>query len=93
VRLFGLSLDISTGNVAEAAAALDLATRAVDLAGVHEHLLLADRHQTAARAEIEELLGLLGEWDNFQSILTLTRDILSRQKALRDRTREQARDK
>ena len=93
VVLLALALDVSGGNVAQATGALDLATRAVDLAGVHGHLVTADRHQTAALTDIEELLGLLGEWDNFQSILTLTRDILNRQKSLRDRTREQARDK
>jgi hypothetical protein len=93
VSLVGLALDIGSGSVAEAAAALDRAAQAIDLTGVHGELLSAERHQAAALLEIEELLGRLGEWDNFQSILTLTRDILNRQKALRDRTREHALDK
>jgi hypothetical protein len=35
---------------------------------------------------VEALLAELAEWDNFQNVLTLARDILNRQKALRDRT-------
>ena len=93
VRLVDLALEVATGPTARATAALEEATGAVDLAGVHAALVEADRHQTEARAKVEQLLGLLGEWDNFQSILTLTRDILNRQKALRDRTREHAREK
>ena len=36
------------------------------------------------------VLVKLGEWDNFQSVLTLTRDILNRQKNLHQRTRKHA---
>ena len=93
VELVALALDLSAGSVAEAAAAIDRAAQAVDLSGVHGELLAAERHQAAAELAIEELLGRLGEWDNFQSILSLTRDILNRQKSLRDRTREHALEK
>jgi hypothetical protein len=91
--LLDLSLQISLGDASAAADALDEAARAVDLAGVHASLVEADRLQESARARMEQLLGQLAEWDNFQSILSLTRDILNRQKALRDRTREFAREK
>jgi hypothetical protein len=93
VELVALALDLSAGPVAAAAAAIDRATQAIDLAGGHGELLAAERHQAAAELAIEELLGRLGEWDNFQSILSLTRDILNRQKSLRDRTREHALEK
>jgi len=93
VSLLDLSLQISLGDASAAADALDEATRAVDLAGTHERLVETDRLQESSRARMEQLLGQLAEWDNFQSILTLTRDILNRQKALRDRTKEFAREK
>ena len=40
----------------------------------------------ASGDERAQLLDRLAEWDNFQSILTLTRDILGRQKSIRDKT-------
>jgi hypothetical protein len=46
-----------------------------------------------AQKQIEELLGRLAEWDNFQSVLSLTRDILNRQKNLRERTKDAAGEK
>jgi len=39
---------------------------------------------------LDQLSGELGEWDSLQSILSLTRDILSRQKNLNERTRKSA---
>ena len=48
--------------------------------------------QERAQAVLDELLVKLGEWDNFQSVLTLTRDILNRQKNLNQRTRKFAED-
>ncbi len=92
-QLLDLSLTISLDDTAAATEALDAAARAVDLTGIHENLIAADRLQETSRAHMEQLLGLLAEWDNFQSILSLTRDILNRQKSLRDRTRELAREK
>ena len=38
--------------------------------------------------QLDALTTRLGEWDNFQSVLTLTRDILNRQKNLTERTRK-----
>ena len=49
-------------------------------------------HQARTLTEIESLLERLSEWENFQSILTLTRDILNRQKNLTERTRQFAKD-
>ena len=39
---------------------------------------------------MDRLTGELGEWDSLQSVLSLTRDILSRQKNLKERTRQAA---
>jgi hypothetical protein len=93
VAILDLALTISLEDARAATEALDAATRAVGLADIHADLIEADRRQQTARAHMEQLLGLLAEWDNFQSILSLTRDILNRQKSLRDRTREFAREK
>jgi hypothetical protein len=42
--------------------------------------------------KVEKLLEMLAEWDNYQSILSLTRDILNGQKNLSERTREYAKE-
>ena len=42
---------------------------------------------------VDKLLTRLGEWDNFQSVLTLTRDIIKRQRNVRERTRKYAEGK
>jgi hypothetical protein len=53
----------------------------------------AVQNQKKTLAKIDALLEKLAEWDNFQSVLTLTRDILNGQKSLRERTRQAAKDK
>ena len=66
---------------------------ATDLTVVHEQLDLTSRAQAEVITRIERLLELLAEWDNFQSVLSLTRDILSRQKNLQERVRQYAQEK
>lgn len=88
LQILDLALTISEEDARAVVDSLDEAGRAIDLEGLHGGLLAAQEHHRAALGHLEELLGRLSEWDNFQSILTLTRDILNRQKALRDRTRE-----
>ena len=88
-----LALTISEIDALEAVRALDTALDEVDDDAVHAALSLAADHQARAIGHIESLLDRLAEWDNFQSILTLTRDILNRQKALEERTRRVAREK
>jgi hypothetical protein len=51
----------------------------------------ADR-EGAAVQKLERLSELLSEWDNFQSVLNLTRDILSGQKNLNERTNKYAKE-
>jgi hypothetical protein len=91
--LLDLGLAIGLDDCRPAAAALERAGQHVDLTQVHAALLEASEHQARALLHIEDLLGRLAEWDNFQSILSLTRDILSRQKALMERTKHQVREK
>lgn len=86
--LFDLSLQISADDLPLAAAALDRAGRRATVAEVRAELAAALEREEQAHRRATELLDLLAEWDNFQSILSLTRDILGRQKAIRDRTAE-----
>jgi hypothetical protein len=92
VEIVGLSLEISEDHAREAA---DELAQAQDGAGA-EALAALERAvaaQTRTQELIEQLLVKLGEWDNFQSVLTLTRDILNRQKNLEQRIRKHAEDK
>lgn len=86
--LFELALLVSTEDLAEAASALDRAGRRTDVAAVREELEMASVRERSAQERVSQLLDKLAEWDNFQSILTLTRDILGRQKSIRDKTAE-----
>jgi hypothetical protein len=92
VEILGAGLDIGETLCSEAADAVERARDADDLTLVHEDLTLASERQAQALARIETLLELLAEWDNFQSVLSLTRDILSRQKNLSEQTKQYAKD-
>ena len=82
------SLALSDVSSPQAIEALERATRAAELDGAHGALSQALEAQTAVHTGLVELLEQLAEWDNFQAVLTLTRDILTRQKTVRDRTRD-----
>jgi hypothetical protein len=93
VAICGLSLEISEDETRAAVDALASAALAVDVGAVHTALTTAHEQQQEALLSIEQLLERLSEWDNFQSILSLTRDILNRQKTLMERTRQEAMSK
>ncbi|MDP6538184.1 MAG: hypothetical protein QF903_12460 [Planctomycetota bacterium] len=92
VEVVGASLEIGEGHATAAIEALRSASNATDLATVHAALLAASDSQAAGIAATERLLEMLAEWDNFQSVLSLTRDILNRQKNLLERTRQYAKE-
>ncbi len=93
VRLVSVALEISEDHVRSAVEALDAAERSLTAPEVAEALLRAAELQVKALERTEALLEELAEWDNFQNVLTLARDILNRQKALRDRTQQFASEK
>lgn len=93
VGLVDLSLEISEDHVTAAVEALNAAESAGAAAEVAEHLERAGEAADRVLARTEDLLAALAEWDNFQNVLTLTRDILTRQKEIRDRTQQFAQDK
>jgi len=88
VEIVGLALDASEDHFETAASELVAAAEAPDLAAVQAALERAARAQQRGRETLDGLLLKLGEWDNFQSVLTLTRDILNRQRNLIQRTRQ-----
>lgn len=80
-------LDVAEGPADAARAAVELAVRSERTVDALEAALDAQRENLAA---LEALLGRLAEWDNFQSVLSLTREVLERQRALRERTKDLA---
>ena len=92
VDIVGLSLEISEDLATSASDALARAQDTVDLARVHAELGTATAAQKNCVAKIERLLERLAEWDNFQSVLSLTRDIMNGEKMLSERTRQFAKE-
>lgn len=92
IKIVGTSLKISEEHAADAERSLGLALSSTGPAAMRTALDQALQHQVRAVEEIERLLEQLAEWDNYQSILTLTRDLVNRQKNLTERTRNFARD-
>jgi hypothetical protein len=84
--VFDLALRISSDELPAATEALDRAARRTDAGEIHAELTAASEREATAQKHLAELLDRLAEWDNFQSILSLTRDILNRQKSVRDKT-------
>ena len=86
-----LAIEAREDGARAATIALDEALDAVaDPPALRDALSSARERQTATMASLEGLLERLKEWDNFQSVLALTRDILNRQKALQERTKRYA---
>ncbi len=92
VRLVVEALAISSESAALAARELERAEKASAAEEVAQALEAAYAQQSESLARIDVLLASLAEWDNFQNVLALTRDILSRQKALRERTQHYAKE-
>lgn len=92
VEIVGLALEISNLELAAATDALRRAQESQDLVATHEALLDAADRQLAALTLFDTLLEDLAEWDSFQSVLTLTRDLLNRQKILLKRTENFAKE-
>ncbi len=93
VKLVALALEISEDHASRCVLALDTAEKATTRAQVGESLQAAAEHAALVEKRLEALLAELAEWDNFQNVLTLARDILNRQKALRERTQQFASEK
>lgn len=92
VEIVGLALDISETHFEDANLALQEAAAADDPKVAMEALGRVVDAQARGRIALEDLMMKLGEWDNFQSVLTLTRDILNRQKNLKQQTEQLAED-
>jgi hypothetical protein len=93
VRLVELALVVSEDHATLAVAALARAGEADAPDARADALAAAGTEARQVEAALEALLAELAEWDNFQNVLTLARDILNRQKALADRTQQFATEK
>lgn len=93
IDIAALALEISEDHSTSAVDALTHAVDATDLAVVRTHLANAEKSQALVVERLERLLERLAEWDNFQSVLGLTRDILNGQKSLSERTRQNVKEK
>ncbi len=92
VEMVTLALSVSEDHAKQASILLSDARDAANPArrlALTEDALIA---QVNAQKGLDALLTKLGEWDNFQSILTLTRDILNHQRSLKQRTQRFAED-
>ncbi len=88
VDLVDLTLEISEDHAQRAVEALARAQDALKAADIQDALLESADLQDQCLKRIEALLERLAEWDNFQNVLALTRDILNGQKTLRERTQQ-----
>lgn len=93
LAILEIGMDISEELSLQAEEALERAQNALTMKDVQSALVEAAGLQARTQARIEDLLERLAEWDNFQSVLSLTRDILNRQNALQLRTRRFASEK
>ena len=87
IALVDLALSVSEGSGKDASEALTGARTADSAASADPHLLNAVAALDLSLAALDALSTRLGEWDNFQSVLTLTKDLLNRQKNLTERTK------
>ena len=90
VRIVGLALNATGPRMEAWIASLETVRDADDLEAARLALAAADLRLQELRDTMDRLTGELGEWDSLQSVLSLTRDILSRQKNLKERTRKAA---
>jgi hypothetical protein len=90
VDLVGLALDIDLPQLAPAELVLRDALPRAQSGGLLEALQRVAAADARAQAVLEQLLDRISEWDNYQAVLGLTRDILERQRALRERTRAES---
>jgi len=90
VKIVGLALEATGPRMEAWITSLEAVRGTSDLAGARAALGEAEARLTELRETMDRLTGALGEWDSLQSVLSLTRDILSRQKNLKERTRKSA---
>ena len=93
VSIAAIGVELVDGPLAAGANALDGAAAADDADELGAALATSAGEATQALALVESLLERLSEWDNYQSVLSLARDLLERQKALSERTRRYATDR
>lgn len=92
VEINGVALEISEDHARSAVDSLASTQQAEELASLREALGSAQSELNACVLKLAQLSELLAEWDNFQTVLNLTRDILGGQKTLNERTKQYAKE-
>jgi len=92
VTIVGMALTISEDQARTIVDELTNALDSSDRQELLESLDIALATQEAALESANTLLELLAEWDNYNSILTMTRDLINRQRNLKERTKQFADD-
>jgi hypothetical protein len=92
VEINGVALEISEDHARSAVESFASTQQALELASVREALGTAHIELGACVQKLAQLSDLLAEWDNFQTVLNLTRDILGGQKTLNERTKQYAKE-
>ena len=93
VSIADLAIELMDGPLADASRALDDAASARDGETLVRTIDTASQAAREGSLLVEALLERLAEWDNYQSVLSLTRDLLERQKNLSERTKRFAADR
>ena len=93
LELVDLSLEIGEDLAESAVDALEAAAQTQNVVDGQNALVLASESMTRTSDRIADLLERLAEWDNFQNVLTLTRDIVNRQKGLKERLQNFAKER
>ncbi|MEX1026131.1 MAG: hypothetical protein WD226_13735 [Planctomycetota bacterium] len=91
--LVDLGLEIGDELAGRAVASLEQAANATRTVDSQEALARASEDMTRTTERLGLLLERLAEWDNFQNILALTRDIVNRQKGLKERLQNFAKER
>ncbi len=88
IDMLACILDVGETLSKNAASGLGDARLITDAAKRTERLLQAQKEQDRALARLDELLARMDEWEDFQEIVTLFRDLLDDQRDLNARTRD-----
>lgn len=92
-EMAGNGLRLAERTAKEAASALDRAALAAAPEEQRRQILLARDLQKEALGGIEKLLTALSEWDNYQTVVNLARELIERQRSINSRTKEMSRQR
>jgi len=87
VTMVGLALDATEEASPAAARALNTARSAGRRVSMHDHLRTAVQHQTRCLGLLGALIQGLEEWEDYQEVIQLTKELIELQKEIESRTK------